>query len=68
MHSAFNPLFFPNSMFTLFFSFDESAMCSLQKYHSKTIIIITNNCVGQRSFKLIDKQSVMMVVSFSTGV
>ena len=41
MHSAFNLLVFPNSMFTLlFFLFIERAMCSPEKYHLKITIII----------------------------
>ena len=43
MHSAFNLLVFPNSMFTpllLFFIFIERAMCSPEKEHLKITIII----------------------------
>ena len=43
MHSAFNLLVFPNSMFTsLLFAlfFNERAMCSPEKYHLKIPIII----------------------------
>ena len=42
MHSAFNLLVFPNSMFTplLLFFFIERVMCSPEKYHLKITIII----------------------------
>ena len=48
MHSAFNLLVFPNSMFTpLLFLFIERAMCSPEKFLLKiTIIIIINYTVG----------------------
>ena len=41
MHSAFNLLIFPNSIFTPFFLF-ERAMCSLDKWYIEitTVIII----------------------------
>ena len=41
MHSAFNLLVFPNSMFTpLLFFYIERAMCSPEKLHLKITIII----------------------------
>ena len=41
MHSAFNLLFLPNSMFTsLLFFYYERAMCSPKKQHLKIHIII----------------------------
>ena len=39
MHSAFNQLVFPNSMFTSFLN--EMAMCSLEIYHLEIIIMIS---------------------------
>ena len=53
MHSAFNLLVFPNSMFTPFF--DQRAMCSLAKWHIKITIIIIDELSSVFEFLSVDE-------------
>ena len=56
MHSAFNLLIFPNSMFIPLLFFHERAMCSPEKYHLKITIIIIIILVMWLEYRFLDTE------------